>query len=289
MTSPPSVPGIARVCSAVVIGAEGHLVEAAAESSIGPPALRILGMPGASVRETRDRVRAAILNSGLPWPPRTITVSVLPASMPKHGTGLDLAIAAAVLTAAGVLQPEASEGCAFVAELGLDGSLRPVHAVLPALLAAARVGCTRAVVAGENGAEAVMVPGLAVVPCRSLRAVLAWLRGERLEGQPETPAAAGAPEAAPAPSGVRLDGLALTPAARLAAETSAAGGHHLCVTGPPGADIPALAAAVAALMPPAKHAGCAGCVRGLLRRRAAGTRACADHPAAVPRPALHRS
>ena len=130
-----------------------------------------------------------------------------------------------MLTAAGTV-PAAGDGCVFVAGLGLDGSLRPVPGVLPALLAAAAAGCTRAVVAAQNAAEAVTVPGLAVVPCHFLREVLAWLRG------------------------LCLAWLGVPPVTRLALEVAAAGGHHLCVTGPPGAAIPAPAAGLTALLPP---------------------------------------
>jgi hypothetical protein len=137
MTShPPWATGTGRAHGAAIIGADGHPVHADAAISNGPDAFTILGLPGTSARETRDRVRAAILNSGLPWPGRTITVHLLPASLPKHGTGLDLTIAIAVLTAAGTVPAAAAGRCAFIAELGLDGSLRPVTGVLPAVLAA---------------------------------------------------------------------------------------------------------------------------------------------------------
>ena len=121
-------------------------------------------------------------------------MTLQPASLPRHGTGFDLAIAIAVLTTAGAVPAAALDGCVFTAELGLDGSLRPVRGVLPALLAARRAGYTRAVVATANAAEAVMVAGLTVVPCADLRTVLAWLRGEPFPHQPGI-SAAGTPAA----------------------------------------------------------------------------------------------
>ncbi len=169
-----------------------------------------------------------------------------PASLPRHGTGFDLAIAVAVLTAAGAAPSAALDGCVFTAELGLDGGLRPVRGVLPALLAARRAGYTRAVVAAANAAEAVMVAGLAVVPCPDLRTVLAWLRGELFPHQPDI-CAAGTPAAAGTLPGASL---AVPPHVRQAIEATAAGGHHLCLTGPHGSRMPALAAGIAALMPP---------------------------------------
>ena len=180
------VQGTGHAHGAAVIGVDGHLVQVSARISNGPPAVTISGLPETSTSETRDRIRAAILNSALPWPGRGITVSLLPVSLPKRGSGFDLAIAVAVLTAAGTV-PAAGDGCVFVAGLGLDGSLRPVPGVLPALLAAAAAGCTRAVVAAQNAAEAVTVPGLAVVPL-SLPA-----GGSGLATRPAVPAAARQP------------------------------------------------------------------------------------------------
>ena len=243
---PPWGDGTGRACGAAIIGAAGHLVEACAVISNGPAVLRILGLPDDGIRETRDRIRAAIINSGL-WPGRTITVTLLPASLPKHASALDLAMAVAALTAAGPAPAATTAGCVFTAELGLDGSLRPVRGVLPAVIAAAAAGCTRAVVAPEDAAEAALVPGVTVIPCWSLRAVHAWLCGDPFPGQPEIPASTMPPAPAPAPG---LAGLAVPPLARCVLEASAAGGHHLCLTGLPGAAIPALAAGAAALLPP---------------------------------------
>src|ERR1039457_62717 len=186
-SSPPWGPDTGQARAATVIGIDGYPLEASAAIANGPPGLQILGLHETGSRETRDRVRAAILNSGEGWPGRAVTVDLLPASLTKRGSSFDLAIAVAVLTATGAIPASAAEGCVFVAELGLDGSLRPVPGVVPALLAAADAGCTRAVVAAGNAAEAVMVPGLAVVACQSLWAVLAWLRGGPFPAEPSIP------------------------------------------------------------------------------------------------------
>jgi magnesium chelatase family protein len=250
MTAFPSYTGAASACAASVIGVEGHLTHAGAMACDGPLGMRITGLPETVVRETRDRVYAAVANSGQPWPARAITVTLRPASLPRHGTGFDLAIAIAVLTAASVVPAAALHSCVFTAELGLDGSLRPVRGVLPALLAARSAGYTRAVVAVENAAEAVMVAGLAVVPCADLRTVLAWLRGESFPHQPDISAAGTLAAGAGVPVAIGVAGLAVSLCVRQAIEATAAGGHHLCLTGPHGARIPALAAGLAALMPP---------------------------------------
>ena len=248
--SPPlPAPGTGSAHGVAVIGVAGHLIQASARISTGPSAVSISGLPGTSARETRDRIRAAVLNSSQPWPGCAITVSLLPASLRKHGSGFDLAIAVAVLTAAGTV-PAAGHGCVFVAELGLDGSLRPVPGILPALLAAAAAGYKQAVVAAQNAAEAVTVPGLAVIPCRRLREVLVWLRGQALPSQPAISAEVSTAPTSDPPSVAGLAGLGVPPLTRLAVEVAAAGGHHLCVTGPPAAAIPALAAGLTALLPP---------------------------------------
>lgn len=246
----PSPPGCGRAYSAAIIGTVGHTVEAEATISNGAPAMHLLGLPGSVTCETRDRVRAAIVNSGQTLPSRTIGVRLQSASLPKHGSGFDLAIAVAVLTAAGAVTRDASAGCVFIAELGLDGSLHPVRGVMPAVLAAAATGCTRAVVAAQNAAEAVVVPGVEVIGCKSLREVIASLRHEPFSARQAPPAADIAPQRASLPSVISLAALSVPPVVRLALEVSAAGGHHLCVTGGASTAIPALAAGLAALLPP---------------------------------------
>ena len=175
-TSPPWLsPGTWTVPGATMVGAEGHLVQVAAiHVGASQEPIRLTGLPEISVCQTRDRVRAAVVNSGLPWPDG-VTVTVRPEALP-NGSGLDLAIAVAVLTAAGAVAG-VPDWCLFYGELGLDGSLRPVRGVVPAVLAATHTGCTQAVVPEQNAAEAVTVPGMTVIPAGSLRDVVAWLRG----------------------------------------------------------------------------------------------------------------
>jgi magnesium chelatase family protein len=166
----------ARTRTATVIGAEGHLVEVEADIAQGPPATILTGLPDTVLREARDRVRTAIINSGERWPASKITVGLYPARLPKHGSAYDLAIAIAIMAANGDL-PTPPEGTMFLAELGLDGRLRPVPGVLPAALAAARAEVTTIVVASANQAEAGLVPGLTVIAADTLTGVSAWLRG----------------------------------------------------------------------------------------------------------------
>lgn len=195
-TSPPWLsPGTWTVRGAAVIGAEGHLVQVEAKhSGASQEPIQLLGLPEISVCQTRDRVRAAIVNSGLTWP-GGVTVTVRPESLPKHGSGLDLAIAIAVLSAAGAVAA-VPERCLFYGELGLDGSLRPVRGVV---LAAAHAGCAQAVVPEQNAAEAVTVPGMTVIPAGSLRDAVAWLRGDCLPAKSAIGAdlTASSPQASP--------------------------------------------------------------------------------------------
>jgi magnesium chelatase family protein len=177
----PASSGTAR--GAAITGTEARIIEISADISSGPDAFRIIGLnadPG--TREVRDRIRAAvIINSGLTWPRHTITASLAPAGVPRYSGALDLAVTVAVLAATG-LMPAGAGGCVLAAELGLDGSLRPVCGILPAVLSAAASGCTTVIVAPGNAAEAVLAPGMTVVSCPSLRAVTGWLTGKQFPG-----------------------------------------------------------------------------------------------------------
>jgi magnesium chelatase family protein len=166
----------ARTRTAAVIGVEGHLVEVEAEVTPGLSATILVGLPDTVLREARDRVRAAIVNSGERWPRSNISVGLRPATRPKRGSAYDLAIAIAIMAANGDL-PGPSEATMFLAELGLDGRLRPVPGVLPAALAAADTGITTIVVAAANQAQADLVPGLTVIASDNLTEVAVWLRG----------------------------------------------------------------------------------------------------------------
>jgi magnesium chelatase family protein len=153
-------------------------VEIESDIANGLPCLLLVGLPDTALREARDRIRAAIINSCEQWPQRRITVGLSPASLPKRGSGFDLGIALSILAAAGTIPGKAIDGVAFFGELGLDGRLRPVRGVLPAMAAAAGAGFAKVVVAQANAAEAALVPGLRVIGAPTLAALLAWLRGE---------------------------------------------------------------------------------------------------------------
>src|ERR1700735_5273558 len=162
---------VARTHSIALVGVEGHPVEIEADIQNGLPGLLLVGLPDTALREARDRIRAAIVNSHEQWPQRRITVGLSPASLPKRGSGFDVGIAVAILGAAG----SAIAGMACLGELGLDGQLRPVRGVLPAVAAAAARGFRRVAVPCANEAEAALVPGLRGLRATTPRGRLAGL------------------------------------------------------------------------------------------------------------------
>ncbi len=236
---------IARTYAATLIGVSGHPVEVEADLSAGLPGLTFTGLPDTTVVEARERVRAAVLNAGADWPNRRITVALLPADLRKNGSRFDLALAVAILAAAGTLPTPPLAEIGWIGELGLDGRVRAVRGVLPAVMALARAGVTRVVVPAANGAEAALVPEMEVRAVEQLRDVIAWLRGE----QPAPPLVVVEPGAACTAGGADLSDVVGQPTARRAIEVSAAGGHHLFMTGSPGAGKTMLAERLPGILP----------------------------------------
>ncbi|MFD3545074.1 YifB family Mg chelatase-like AAA ATPase [Streptomyces sp. NPDC058655] len=263
--------GFARACSVALVGVDGVVVEVQADLEPGVAAFTLVGLPDKTLVESRDRVRAALVNSGAPWPQKKLTVGLSPASVPKSGAGFDLAVAAAVLGAAEVLDPGAIADLVLIGELGLDGRVRPVRGILPAVLAAAEAGYRQVVVPQQCAAEAALVPDVSVLGVRSLRQLIAVLTGGEVPeeehlgppGRPDPmlaglvlPGAGLGTGIAPGRAGPGegevpdLGDVAGQHGARRALEVAAAGGHHLFLSGPPGAGKTMLAERLPWILPP---------------------------------------
>lgn len=233
---------LASVPAATLLGVTGHPVQVEVHVGNGLPSLAIVGLPDASCREARDRVRAAVLSSELGWPPHRITVNLAPSSLHKLGTGLDLALAVGVLVASGHVPAEAVQRWAFLGELGLDGTVRSVRGIVP-LVAGLRHLVDGVVVAPAAVAQASVIPGVEVRCAANLAELVAALRVER--PWPDLPAAPVAEEVTP-PDIADVRGQVL---GRRALEIAAAGGHHVLLSGPPGSGKTLLATRLPGLLP----------------------------------------
>ncbi len=239
---------LALVHSRAQCGVHAPPVRVEVHLSGGLPGMSIVGLPEAAVRESKDRVRAALLCAHFEMPARRITVNLAPADLPKDGARFDLPIALGILAASGQLPPDSLARCEFLGELGLTGELRAVAGALPAVLGAARDG-RAAVLPHGNGAEAALAGRAEVRTAGHLLEVCAHLRGD-------TPLPTAEPVAVDAdtvhgPDLADVRGQAL---ARRALEIAAAGGHHLLLVGPPGSGKTLLASRLPGLLPPLPEA-----------------------------------
>ena len=258
--------GFARTCSVALVGVEGVVVEVQADLEPGVAAFTLVGLPDKSLTESRDRVRAAVVNAGATWPQKKLTVGLSPASVPKAGSGFDLAVACAVLGAAERIDPRVLADLVMIGELGLDGRARPVRGVLPAVLAAADAGYHQVVVPESAAAEAALVPGVSVLGIRSLRQLIAILTDEPVpmedeKAEPTRPdpflagltvpgAGLGTGSTSRGTQPPDLADVAGQHLARAALEVAAAGHHHILFQGPPGAGKTMLAERLPGLLPP---------------------------------------
>lgn len=235
-----------RAFSATLSGIDAIPVEVETDISQGLPSVTLVGLPGGSVRESSERIRTAIRNSGLPYPGRKVTINLAPADLRKEGALLDLPIALSLLCAVGAIPADAIGGHLIAGELSLDGTLKPVRGVLSQGILAREMGLAGILVPEPNRPEAALVPGIRVLAAASLREASSLLRGEAPApvGKISAPLPGGAD-----PSFLDLRDIVGQPVARRVLEIAAAGNHPLLLAGPPGCGKTMLAERIPGILP----------------------------------------
>jgi len=237
---------LAKVYSCAVIGLEAAIIEVEVDTANGLPSFVVVGLPDAAVQESRERVQAAIRNTGFPFPMRRLTVNLAPASLRKEGPAYDLPIALGVLAAAGLVLPESFEGTLVMGELSLDGSVRHVRGVLPMTALAREKGFQRVFVPAADAREAALIPDVEVIPVAGLLDLVHHLSG----AANITPVTVTPPTDQDAVLvATDFSEVKGQEHVKRALEVAAAGGHNVLMAGPPGAGKTLLARALPSILP----------------------------------------